>query len=60
MKNHRFLTSSLALFAAALPAQADYFWDGTDSTPDADGGAGVWDPTTTNWDTLATGGADTA
>jgi autotransporter-associated beta strand protein len=60
MKKHRILTSSLALFAAVLPSHADYFWDGTDLTVDADGGSGVWDTSTLNWDTLATAGVATA
>lgn len=60
MKSHRILTSSLALFAATLSSHADYFWDGTDLTGDADGGSGVWDTGTLNWDTLATSGVDTA
>lgn len=60
MKNHRILTSSLALFAAALPSHADYFWDGDiDFSVDSDGGSGTWDTGTLNWDTLATGGTDT-
>jgi len=60
MKNHRFLSSSLALLAAALPSHADYFWDGTDLTGNADGGSGIWDTGTLNWDTDASGGVDTA
>ena len=45
----------------ALPVQAaSYFWDGTSTTADADGGSGTWDTTSTNWDTLATAGADIA
>ncbi|WP_367871012.1 beta strand repeat-containing protein [Luteolibacter sp. Populi] len=60
-KNHRFVRSSLVLLAAALPVHsADLFWDGTDLTADADGGAGVWDTSATNWDSLATAGVDTA
>lgn len=35
------------------------YWDGTSTTANADGGAGTWN-TATNWDTLATGGADIA
>jgi autotransporter-associated beta strand protein len=56
-KNHRFVRSGLLLLAASLPVHADYFWDGTDLTADADGGAGVWDNTTANWSTAATGGS---
>jgi autotransporter-associated beta strand protein len=51
------LTISLAS-AISLPA-ATLFWDGTSSGPDADGGAGTWDTTTSNWDDFATAGTDT-
>ncbi|HEX8915276.1 MAG TPA: hypothetical protein VF796_23185, partial [Humisphaera sp.] len=35
------------------------YWDGSDTTPNADGGAGTWDlGTTANWDTAAIGGTD--
>jgi fibronectin-binding autotransporter adhesin len=45
----------------AMPVQAaSYFWDGASTTADANGGNGTWDTTTTNWDTLATAGADIA
>lgn len=57
---HLLLTGSLILFAATLPVHADLFWDGTDLTPNADGGSGTWDTTTLNWDTLATGGTNSA
>lgn len=62
MKN-RFvpLCPIVASLYLVLPARAaSYFWDGTSSTADADGGNGTWDTTTTNWDTLATAGADIA
>ena len=37
---------------------AQLYWDGTDTTVDADGGDGVWDVNSTaNWDTAATGGS---
>ncbi len=39
-----------------LPAGAH--WDGTDASPDADGGNGNWDLVTTNWDDVATGGSN--
>ena len=51
--------ATLAIALTALPAQAgSLFWDGTTSTANADGGNGNWDTTLTNWDTLATAGAD--
>ena len=51
---------TIALTFAGQPAQAvSLFWDGTDTTLDADGGAGTWDLNTTgNWDTAATAGTD--
>lgn len=62
----RILQNHVSLFAAfvslAAPASAvDLFWDGADSTANADGGTGNWIDdagVTTNWDTLATGGAN--
>ncbi|MEK7950103.1 beta strand repeat-containing protein [Luteolibacter soli] len=45
---------------SATPVLAlSLYWDGTNTTPDADGGAGTWDTATTlNWDTAATAGSD--
>ncbi|MCX6854552.1 MAG: autotransporter-associated beta strand repeat-containing protein [Verrucomicrobia bacterium] len=37
---------------------ANLFWDGTDTTANADGGNGTWNTTLTNWDTLATAGTN--
>jgi len=56
----RLLPVSLVLFAIALPLRAvDYFWDGADSTANADGGSGTWDTgLASNWDTLAEAGTD--
>lgn len=62
MKN-RFapLCPFVASLYLVLPAHAaSYFWDGTSTTADADGGNGTWDTATINWDTLATAGADIA
>ena len=36
------------------------YWDGNDSTGDADGGAGTWDNSSSNWDDAETGGASIA
>ena len=55
-----------ASFAAALTfalsagpvLAAQLYWDGNDTTANADGGSGIWDLTTTNWDTLASGGSN--
>ena len=57
--------SFLALAAAAPAAAQDLFWDGGtvnggNPAANANGGTGTWDTTITNWDTAATGGADTA
>ena len=51
--------ATLSLCFSAIPAHAAaLYWDGTTSTGDADGGNGIWNTALTNWDTLATGGAD--
>ena len=45
----------------ALPLSvfaADRYWDGTDTTADADGGNGTWDTAAFNWDDAATGGGN--
>ena len=48
-----------ALFAVSTAQAVTLYWDGTTSTANADGGNGNWnDNSTTNWDTLAFGGAD--
>jgi fibronectin-binding autotransporter adhesin len=39
---------------------ASLFWDGNDTTANADGGVGTWDVTATNWDALASSGANSA
>src|SRR5688500_12135879 len=57
--------SALALLALPSTANAQLFWDGGTANggnpaANANGGTGTWNTTTTNWDTLATGGADAA
>ena len=47
-----------ALLAAPFASAVSLFWDGTDSTADADGGAGTWNTTTNNWDSAATAGTN--
>lgn len=37
-----------------------FYWDGSDTGANAQGGTGIWDTSTTNWDTAATAGTDTA
>ncbi|WP_367871560.1 beta strand repeat-containing protein [Luteolibacter sp. Populi] len=61
---HRQTLLALAAFtglSAAPVLAAPLYWDGTDTTLDADGGAGTWETATTlNWDSAATGGVDSA
>lgn len=47
-------------FTATSLRAADRYWDGTDITADADGGAGAWTTGGLNWDDLATGGTNAA
>jgi fibronectin-binding autotransporter adhesin len=55
------VTSIAALLAVRTAAALDYFWDGNATqTANADGGAGIWNATTLNWDNLAVGGTDVA
>jgi hypothetical protein len=46
--------AAASLFATSLPATparaATLYWDGTDTTPGPDGGSGIWDLTTPNWE----------
>ena len=53
-----FATASFLLPSAITVRAADLYWDGTDTTADADGGNGTWDTSATNWDDAATGGAN--
>ncbi|BCT92893.1 hypothetical protein LYSHEL_19170 [Lysobacter helvus] len=52
------LASALCLGPFASAQAQSIFWDGTDSTANADGGNGTWQNGTTNWDTAATAGAN--
>lgn len=54
-----FFTLAL-VFAGASAQAANLYWDGNDTTANADGGSGTWDITTTNWDTAETGGSSIA
>jgi len=60
MKTLPLLPISVILFAATLPLQAaNRYWDGTDTTANADGGNGTWNTgITPNWDTAAVAGAN--
>ncbi|MCU0795626.1 MAG: autotransporter-associated beta strand repeat-containing protein [Akkermansiaceae bacterium] len=56
------LLSSVGFIATGLTihAQTTLYWDGNDTTADANGGIGTWDAgITSNWDTAATAGAST-
>ncbi|HKN79315.1 MAG TPA: autotransporter-associated beta strand repeat-containing protein, partial [Lysobacter sp.] len=54
----------IALLAALGPWSATHaqsiFWDGNDTTANADGGNGTWQEGGTNWDSAANAGANTA
>jgi outer membrane autotransporter protein len=50
----------LFAFGCPVTVSAQQYWDGTDTSANADGGAGTWDAATTNWDSAETGGADQA
>lgn len=56
MKLRRILAQSFVFLVSITPLHANSYWDGTDTTADADGGSGVWDFDTLNWKTAATGG----
>jgi autotransporter-associated beta strand protein len=55
-----FLVASLAFVSAATLQATTLYWDGADTTADADGGAGTWNTTLTNWNDAATGGVSVA
>lgn len=48
-------SSLLAVFSASA---ATLYWDGADTTANADGGAGTWNTSTGNWDDAAAAGAN--
>jgi len=52
---------TLAGLVFANPSHAlTFFWDGSDSTANADGGTGTWNTSLTNWDTAASAGTNTS
>jgi autotransporter-associated beta strand protein len=62
-RSNPFLAISLALISATTLQAGILYWDGTDTTaavPDANGGAGTWDTTLTNWNNAATAGSPVA
>ncbi|MGC4016848.1 MAG: hypothetical protein QM755_20390 [Luteolibacter sp.] len=54
-----FIALTLSAIAPSTSA-ASFYWDGTDSTSAANGGAGTWDTSTLNWDTANSGGSNIA
>lgn len=50
------LALALPLAFTGTANAATIYWDGNDTTADADGGTGTWDTTATNWDDAATAG----
>ncbi len=56
---HKSIAAAAILTLAAMPAYgASLYWDGNDTTANADGGVGSWDSgVTSNWDDAATSGA---
>ena len=61
MKSPIFLRTLLvaaSVLAAPVAHAASLYWDGTDTTVNADGSTGTWDTALANWDSLATAGVD--
>ncbi len=59
-RSNPFLVVSLALVSATTLHATTLYWDGNDTTANADGGAGTWDTVTTNWDDAPTAGTSVA
>ncbi len=60
LRSNPFAAISLALLSATSLHATTLYWDGNDTTANADGGAGTWDTIATNWDTAATAGTSVA
>lgn len=54
----RFLPLTLAIVFAQSSSGFTLYWDGTDSTANADGGTGDWNDIDANWDDAPTAGVD--
>ncbi len=53
-------TAALVFCCVISALQADtLYWDGNDTSADANGGTGTWNTANTNWDTTSTGGSNT-
>ncbi len=59
-RSNPFAAVAIALVSATTLHAAPLYWDGNDTTADANGGFGTWDTTLTNWDTAATAGTSVA
>lgn len=61
LRSNPFAAVSIALLSATSTLHAaSFYWDGTDTSANADGGVGTWDTVATNWDDAATAGASLA
>jgi fibronectin-binding autotransporter adhesin len=60
-RHHLLAHALVTAVVTCLPLHAaTLHWDGDDLGPDADGGPGDWDLSTTNWDDFPTAGVDVA
>jgi autotransporter-associated beta strand protein len=53
-------SSPIQVTTQAPPVVSTLYWDGNDTTANADGGVGTWIDGTNNWDSAATAGLNTA
>lgn len=56
LRSNPFGCLALSLVSATSLQAATLYWDGNDTSANADGGLGAWDTAATNWDDAATGG----
>jgi autotransporter-associated beta strand protein len=56
LRSNPFGCLALSIVSATSLQAATLYWDGNDTSANADGGLGNWDTATSNWDDLATGG----
>lgn len=52
------LAASVWAGVTASSSATPFYWDGNSTTANADGGAGIWDSTTLNWDDAVSAGVD--
>ncbi|MEO5916417.1 MAG: autotransporter-associated beta strand repeat-containing protein [Luteolibacter sp.] len=61
MTTHAFPAFIALTFAIISPAQAaSFYWDGTDTGANSNGGAGIWDTSSLNWDNALNSGTSVA